>query len=330
MNNNDIATICTHFEFGKLLAPPERVYGGLLHKMWRFEVEKGVYAVKQLAASINLANKALIDNYNLTEKIASCFIQREIPGVCAIEPLFIINGRGYLIYPWVKAKPLHALSEAHALQISEILARMHHIHLNIPEILAPQFDSHSTNYVRELTKKSVDYQCSFSKLLEAQLDELLLANSAYQQAISVLKKHVVVSHGDLDQKNVLWDENDRPVLIDWESARQLNPVYEIVNASLDWSGITTEFNPDLFTKMLKAYKKAGGSIDQLSYEASFYGVLGNWINWLVYNIERSCTSDLSEQTIGTEQVMQVLPTISRINLLIKDLALHRTIFKFLE
>ena len=47
---------------------------------------------------------------------------------------------------------------------------------------------------------------------------------------------------------------------------------------------------------------------------SDYGVLGNWINWLVYNMERSCNNAVFDQKIiGIEQVAQVLPTISRLN-----------------
>jgi hypothetical protein len=42
-----------------------------------------------------------------------------------------------------------------------------------------------------------------------------------------------------------------PILIDWESARKLNPAYEIVNASLDWSGITTDFDSKLFIKIIE-------------------------------------------------------------------------------
>lgn len=100
--------------------------------------------------------------------------------------------------------------------------------------------------------------------------------------------------------------------MDWESARKLNPTYEIVNAGLDWRGITGEFNQNLFKSIIDAHQHAGGIIDNVSFEASFYGVLGNWINWPVYNIECSCSHNMSEQRImGIEQVLQVLPTINR-------------------
>jgi predicted Ser/Thr protein kinase len=40
--------------------------------------------------------------------------------------------------------------------------------------------------------------------------------------MSLLNKNTVVSHGDLDQKNVLWDKTGKPILIDWESACKIN------------------------------------------------------------------------------------------------------------
>lgn len=324
MNSNQVEAICEHFDLGTILNQPKRVYGGLLHTMWRFNNMTGIYAVKQLSENINLNDSWVIENYNLTEKIASRFIQKDIPAICAIERsghyLLVIDGVGFLVYPWNIAKTLDkdAISESQALQIPVILARMHDINLNIPEILSPQFDTHTNDHLVALVKKAYECQCPFYEVLKDNLSTLLEANTIYHQAIEILRKHFVVSHGNLDQKNVLWDEESNPTLIDWESARKLNPTYEIVNAGLDWSGITTEFNQNLFKKMIEAYQHAGGIIDNESFKASFYGVLGNWINWLVYNIERSCSTP-EQQMLGVEQVLQVLPTITRLKALIPQL-----------
>ncbi|WP_242602808.1 phosphotransferase [Legionella quateirensis] len=294
--------------------------------MWQLQTEKGFYAVKQLSRDINLSDNHLIENYNLTEHIASNFIQKGIPAVCAIGQasnyLLIIDDVGFLVYPWVIAKALDkdTISKPHALQIALILARLHEINLHVPEFLEPEYAIHTNDNLIALTQKAEEYDCPFSPLLNKHLADLLSSNTAYLQTVPILKKHNVVSHGDLDQKNVLWDKANNPILIDWESARKLNPTYEIVNSSLDWSGITTQFNPDLFNKMIQTYKNAGGIINKSDYEASFYGVLGNWINWFAYNIERSCNPLDSEQRVmGIEQVTQVIPTLLRINDSIKKL-----------
>ncbi len=130
----------------------------------------------------------------------------------------------------------------------------------------------------------------------------------------------MIGHGDLDQKNVLWTENKEALFIDWESARKLKPTYEIVNAALDWSGVTTDFEIKLFHKTLSSYSQSGGFIEKRTVEAAFYGVMGNWMNWMVYSINRAINqTDLEQKNIGIEQVMQVLPTILRIKTLMPEL-----------
>jgi hypothetical protein len=105
------------------------------------------------------------------------------------------------------------------------------------------------------------------------------------------------------------------------NARKLNPTQEIVNACLDWSGITTNFNKDLFFKMIRTYSVSGGNLDNNIVSAAFNAVLGNWINWMAYNIERACMSDLEQKTLGIEQVTQVLSTIVQLKNIIPDLVM---------
>lgn len=326
MNTNHLFNLCNHFGLGTTIRSPKRVYGGLLHLMWHIDTDKGAYAIKQLSRDINLTDEGIINNYDLTEQITSRFIQQGIPAVCSLEKsgkhLRLIDNTGFLVYPWVDAGALDkdTVSENHALQIPAILAKIHLINLDVPEIAQPKFDIHSRNKLIKLIDKSESFDCSFANDLRKNQNDILAANDAYQNMISVLKNHIVISHGDLDQKNVLWDENNNPILIDWESTRKINPTYEIVNACLDWSGITTNFNKELFAKMIAAYQKAGGIIDKPAFEASFYGVLGNWLNWMVYNMERSCNREESEQkNIGINQVKQVLLTISRLQRIIPEL-----------
>ena len=72
--------------------------------------------------------------------------------------------------------------------------------------------------------------------------------------------------------------------------------------------------------MIRAYQAVGGTIDKTVLETAFYGVLGNWINWMVYNIGRAVDAeDLEQQKIGIEQVTQVLSTISRLKNLMPEL-----------
>ena len=237
-------------------------------------------------------NSKFIQNYNLTEEIASRFKELGIPAIHAINKLTIIDGVGFLVYPWTNAKAVLVPTESQALKIATILAKIHLINLKIPEIAEVILPIHKT---QELP------------------DVMRAANKTYAEAIPILKQHLVISHGDLDPKNVLWDSQDNPILIDWESARLINPTYEIINTSLDFSGN----NQGLFIKMIEEYKKSGGNLKNI--EAAFAGVLGNWINWLSFNIKRSSSSDLEIKRLGQEQVDQTMATILKLQAIIPEL-----------
>lgn len=321
INEKTLLAICNQFNLGTPVANVSPVTGGLLHLMWKLSTTNGTYAIKQLSKDIKLTPKVK-KAYELTEQIAQEFKKRGIPAISALEAkghhLIIIANTAYLVYPWLNAKALDkdAVSENHAIKIAEILAKMHLIHLHIDEMVDTEFDVHPNEQIINLINQSISCECAFADHLKENQKRVIDINNAYHLAISVLKEHSVIGHGDLDQKNVLWDENNNPLLIDWESARKLNPTYEIINAALDWSGITSEtFNEHLFIKMIQSYKSAGGKIDQKHVHAAFYGVLGNWLNWMVYNIERACNTDpdeVNQRTLGEEQVQQVLVTLVRV------------------
>ena len=60
--------------------------------------------------------------------------------------------------------------------------------------------------------------------------------------------------------------------------------------------------------MFNEYKNAGGVIIDDIIDA-FYGVVGNWLNWLEFNIRRSLGEDINdnaEQQLGIEQVNKTL------------------------
>jgi thiamine kinase-like enzyme len=323
MNQTHLKSLCQHFNLGHQKQEPERVHGGLLHIMWRLNTDKASFAIKQLSKDIELTNARVIKNYELSEHIASRFVALGIPAVAAIQKfdkyLFIMDGTGFLVYPWVDAKSAsHAVSENHALKIATILAKMHCFNLDEPEITEPEFYTHTKERILELITKAERFDCPFAADLQKNKNNILVANEAYHNAIPILKTHSVVSHGDLDQKNVLWDTGNNPILIDWESASKVNPTYDIINTAFYWSGITTDFDRELFFKMIDAYQKAGGIINKVHAVAACYGAF-SWIGWLVYNIDRACINGISEHKIvGIEQVNQTLATILRLQVIIPE------------
>ena len=74
MNKDNLSYLIQHFYLGQPRRIPERVYGGLLHTMWRLDTDKGSYAIKQLSKDIDLKNEHVIKNYELSESIVSRFV----------------------------------------------------------------------------------------------------------------------------------------------------------------------------------------------------------------------------------------------------------------
>jgi len=325
MNIKHLTTICMYLNLGTPIKAPLRVYGGLLHTMWRIDINKASYAIKQLSQDINLTDEHVVNNYELSEQVASRFANLGIPAINAIEKsgkhLIIIDGTGFLVYPWVDAQALDqdAISEKHALKIAHVLAKMHYINLDVPGIAQPEFFIYTKEQILKLIAKAQNFNCPFASTLTENQNNIFVANKAYQNSIYTLKNQVVVSHGDLDQKNVLWDKDDNPILIDWEAACKINSTYDIISAAFNWSGIATHFNAELFLKMINVYQETGGIINTDHLEAAFYGTF-SWIGWLVYNIERSCVSDESEyKNLGMEQANKTLNTILRLQVIIPEL-----------
>lgn len=325
MNQEQIKYICDHYSLGALITKPTRVHGGLLHTMWCLRTNKGIYAVKQLSKDININDNKIIQNYELSEQICARFIQEGIPAVGAVKIsghyLAITGSTGFLVYPWVEAKMLYPdlIRESHVVKIAQILAKMHGLNLDESKITEAQFYTHTEQNIVDLFDKVERFNCPFAAELRKNQKNILAANQLYQKAIPILKTHIVVSHGDLDQKNVLWDMNNNPILIDWESACKINPTYDLINTAFYWSGITSNFDKDLFFKMIEAYQKAGGVMNKEHLVAAIHGSF-SWIGWLFYNIERSCVLGESEhKNLGIEQVNQTLGTILRLQMIAPEI-----------
>ena len=298
---------------------PGRVYGGFHHKMWRLETDRGTYAIKQLSADTDLSQADSANHYNVTEAVAETFSSHGISAIFALKRntqyLQVIEDIGYLVYPWTNAVALDIgdIAEKHVLEIARVLAKMHCANIAVPGLKDVRFDIHPEDKIISLVKRAGECNAKKSNVLNDQLPTFLSIVDTQKTAAQILEKHVVISHGDLDHKNVLWNDADTPILIDWESARNLNPTYETLLEALDWSGITVKFDYSLFEKILSSYREAGGVIESNSLQASFDCILGDWVNWLMYNVGRAIDlEDAEQRSIGVAQVDLSLATIARL------------------
>jgi aminoglycoside phosphotransferase (APT) family kinase protein len=306
--------VCKVFSLGDPVSAPQAVTGGLLHHMWRLETTQGTFAVKEL-------NREIIDrpgarkNYVLSEQITAAFQAKNLPVVAALHyadgPLVQIDGTTLMVFPWIEGKVL-SVSEAkseYALQIGALLGRMHHLNLHLPQLPQPDSEFISLAQWAPLINRAQERQLSCVRDLKEALPHLLEWSSLYNQSAEALQRTLVVSHRDLDQKNVLWQDEHTPWLIDWEAAGSINPTFEAVSTAFSWSGLALgEVSQETFIVFLQSYRNAGGLLQIAGLDA-LHGCLGNWLNWLTYSIRRALgdvTSEPEEQMLGLHETISTL------------------------
>ena len=109
-------------------------------------------------------------------------------------------------------------------------------------------------------------------------------------------------------------------MVDWESARKLNPTREIVRASLDWSGTSTEHFSPIYVRMLETYIKSGGTLKTSHVNTALHSLFGSAINWMLYNIEIACTSAVQEEKdTAAKEINGALNSMMNLKILIPDL-----------
>jgi thiamine kinase-like enzyme len=313
-----IEILCDALELGDLLTPPTPVTGGFHHTLWQLRTGRGEYALKQLSADTDLQQPAVVEHYNQSEATATRFKALGIPAVAALPDhdkyLHLIEQNGYLLYPWQSGRAVKVaeISDQHIATLVPIIARMHGAKLQVEGVGRPDIQIHSQQTIQTHVERAVKQQIAEADALLKALPSLLKIATAHQQGLAQLESHRVISHGDLDAKNVLWTQDMKPVIIDWESSRQLNPTYEILQVALDWSGIGEQWHVERFKQVILAYQRAGATLDRDRISVAIDCLCGDWLNWLIYNVDRACDVHQDLRPLGASQLALVLPILLRI------------------
>jgi thiamine kinase-like enzyme len=317
-NSAHIHQLCELLDLGSPSGSLGQVGGGFHHRMWQLNTNCGSFAIKQLADDLNMQDAATVERINATEITARKFSEHGVPALYSLaiarQHLQLLDGVGYLVYPWTEAVACdkNGIEKKHAVTVAGILARIHRSDIRVPELRDVPALPLTAERVIDLVQLARQRNVRESQLLEARLDDLLEAVELQAPALSVLQQDQVVSHGDLDHKNVLWDESGEPWLIDWESARRLNPTYELLLEALDWGGITAHFETGPFVTFLEAYLDAGGRIVADEIPAVADAIQGAWVEWLLFNVSRAVgLHDAHQRAVGLLQVDLSVSTLLR-------------------
>lgn len=311
----DFAMLCSAYHLGQPVTEPEQIFGGFLHRMYRLKTDQAEYAVKALNPQIMQRSTAM-DNYILSEKVANLARRNGINALPAIISkgsfLHEVNGQYYLLFPWVEGKPLPAgmidlecckviggtLAKIHGTDFSGLLA-------DDPGEKRQALAADWKGYARQAAEQDLEW----SSLLLTNLDNLQTWENRANAATELLMNHKIISHRDLDPKNVLWDDQRMSVLIDWEAAGPINGVQELLEVAMYWAVSDTGVPvKEAFMSLIEAYLYQGGAIHNHWADALDAGFQGK-LEWLVYSIRRSLSLDYTDEqdrALGTQEVMHTL------------------------
>lgn len=306
--------ISTHLKLGPILTEPTALSGGLLHKIFRLQTTSGTYAIKLLNPNI-LSRPEARQNFIDSERIATA-LQSEVAAVAAMpfqgSTLQQIGSDAYLVFPWTEGIILtvQQIKPQHAQHIGQQLAQIHQANLSFSvqqtadSVHVPvswdTFDDHIRQQGLEILEPFV-----------IALDHIKRWEREASLAIAQLAGATVLSHRDLDAKNVLWN-SDAPTIIDWESAGPIHPMHDFIETALYWSlDENNQFQPTHFEAFTKGYFSTGAKLYfpiEPALSAGYAGKLG----WLAYSLSKAFQLEpvnAQQQQVAVQQVLETLTSL---------------------
>ena len=311
----NIEKFCEKY-LGKVLSVT-RLYGGLMHKMFKVETDKGIYCVKVLNPEV-MSRSDAYDNFVVSEKISHFVKDNGINVSCAIEIdgnyLVKIDDMYFMVFDFVFGKTLkdEEITIDHCKKIGNILAHIHLLDYRKiglePNIIEYTREYDWESYISDPNFSSMSYKDEFLKNYKKYYDLLRKANECFNRT----NINQALCHRDMDPKNVMW-ENDSPIIIDWESACVANPERELLEDALCWSGFLSDnFSSLKFLTVFKEYFKYR-KVD-VDWYSVIYGNLVGRLGWLKYNLERSLgivSNDTDEMKLAENEVIKTIDEINR-------------------
>lgn len=315
MYNLQFEKLCNTLSLGVQIRPPQELKGGLLNKMYAIETKRGKFAVKALNPQIMMRQTAL-NNYIHSERITQA-AQNYVPALPAksINGSFIhkIDSQYYLVFDWVEGVALYPekIKPIHCHIIGKILGQIHEIDFSTLKIPRESLDDQILIDWNKYQSNELTKNASWINIFNENLDTLSSLNKSAILATQALSKDQIISHRDLDPKNVLWDKIN-PIIIDWEASGYIHPLQEMIETALYWSeDINEEIVRKKFTSFVTSYQNVRG-MQEADWKTILASGLSGKFGWLEYNLKRSLLlecSDSEEQELGIQQVESTIKAI---------------------
>lgn len=323
--NLQFEKLCKAMQLGEIVSEPEQISGGFLHRMCALETTKGKYAVKALNPQIMLRPTAM-GNFINSERVAN-LVSKNISAVPAKifdgNSIQEIDGQFFLVFDWVNGRSLKVkeTEKIHCIKVSEALADIHRT--NFSELGIENDCNYNTQTIdwNYYLHKGQESNSEWVDLLLENLNNVYDWTAKANESAKILASSMVISHRDLDPKNVLWVQ-DNPIIIDWECAGYVNPMQELVETAIYWSEDETgNIDKERFLTFIRTYKKRVGNLQTNWSTVLLNGFLGK-LGWLEYSLKRSlwieCT-DIEEQKLGTSQAIGTINSLKHYAFMVSEL-----------
>ena len=301
MKNKNIEKLVIKTNTGTCIKEINKVSGGLSHRMYKVSTDKGIYAIKELNSGVMKRTEAF-SNFIFSEKVAEIVKHNKITAIGAMKVnndiITKIDDSYYMIFEWLDGRILNAdeITEKHCEIIGEILAKIHNI--DFTEIEDEKRKNIDLEYFEwnKYCNLAEKHNKVYTNLLKENIDLLYKLNEKSIKALEYANENLIISHTDLDRKNVMWQEY-KPFIIDWEASGYINPTIELIQVAWYWSGGDVEnIDYNKFRILIKSYKKYYKSNIDKNAEDLVYADIYGGLEWLNYNLKRSlCIENNYEQ-----------------------------------
>ena len=268
--------VCAAFGLGRPFSRGHGVAGGFTHRTWRLQAEGGAYAVKLLHEHWREPERrrAYEGTFELERRAVTA-------GLPAAEPVIAPDGSWLVdlsqgpvrVHRWVDGVPLRdsQVGVQEARQLGGVLAAIHGLGIRrevAAADLLPLWDPSTWDeYALELQE----------------LRGLLPAMERLRDVVAAGRSLVgqpVLSHGDLNVKNLLRQPDGVLVLLDWDSAEPTDPAMDAAGAAAWLGGLDGSApRPAIVRAFMRGYRDGGGEFEKADYRV-FAGMLNGLHGWL--------------------------------------------------
>ena len=301
---------------GKVIKSPKTVSGGLLHKSFEVESEGGHFFVKALNPHIMIRPRAM-NHYTFSDKVSKIALKS---GISACVPLSFSNqtihcydGQYYQVFPWINGLTQcpDGKKERVSHKIGRLLGQLHRVDFSHMEDLNMEEEAYVQVDWQKIIKQGIyeDLKVKLQQTVDFNfLDQIQARTFKGHQAL----KKMIISHRDLDPKNVMWTDDKEPIIVDWEAAGYVNPTFELLEVALYWSeNKDASIDSNAFISFIEGYK----SVCDIDYKEMVHvwdAIHMNKLGWIEYNLKKVLgieSNSYQESILAYDQVMDTLKSI---------------------